>query len=174
MHTTLRVSLLALACSSALLAQYPQSSTLPRGDVRLNSTLLNNSVIGFGHWRTASPKEVLPAGPAGTVPTANVAYVTWAETNLNGQVVVMFARSTNGGFSWLPAQTLYTVQTGEAIDGAETRLLAMGHQVFLVFASNGHTLVAGQQAVFAMASGDQGQTWTGPTPDDETELEGEN
>lgn len=163
MHNTLRVSLLALACSSALLAQYPQSSTLPRGDVRLNSNLLDNTIIGYGHWRTASPKEVLPAGPAGTVATANVAYVTWAETNLSGQVTVRFARSTNGGFSWLPAQTLYTVQAGEVIDGAETRLLAMGHQVFLVFASNGHTLVAGQQAVFAMASGDQGQTWTAPT-----------
>jgi hypothetical protein len=156
--TTLSV----LALASVLAAQYPVSSTLPRGEVRLNSAVLNNNTIGYGHWRTAAPKERIAAGPAGTVPTANVAYVTWAEANTAGAVELKFARSVNGGYSWPQAQTIHTVLAGEAIDGAETRLLAAGHEVFLVFASNRHTLVAGQQAVFALGSADQGQTWSGP------------
>ncbi len=157
------ISLAAAALASALAAQsLPSSSTLPRGEVRLNGTTLNNNTLGFGHWRVVSPEQRLPAGPAGTVPTANVAYVTWGETTPLGQTVLKFRRTKNGGYSWEPNQTLYTTATGEVIDGAETRLVANGHEVFLVFASNGHTLVAGQQAVFAMGSADQGQSWSGP------------
>jgi hypothetical protein len=159
----IRFLLLGAALAAAAAAQYPTSSTLPRGEVRLNGTLLDNNVLGFGHWRTAAPREVLPAAGAGTAPTANAAYVTWLEANGTGQATIRFRRTRTGGYSWEPPQTLHTVAAGEAIDGAETRLLACGHAVFLVFASNGHTLVAGQQAVFAMASGDQGQTWHGPT-----------
>jgi hypothetical protein len=162
MNSTTITTLSVLALASVLAAQYPVSSTLPRGEVRLNSTVLNNNTIGFGHWRTAAPKERIPAGPAGTAPTANVAYVTWAEANAAGVVELKFARSINGGYTWQAAQTIHTVLTGEAIDGVETRLLAAGHEVFLVFASNRHTLVAGQQAVFALGSADQGQTWSGP------------
>lgn len=162
MNSTTITTLSVLALASVLAAQYPVSSTLPRGEVRLNSTLLNNNTIGFGHWRTAAPKERIPAGPAGTAPTANVAYVTWAEANAAGVVELKFARSINGGYTWQAAQTIHTVLAGEAIDGVETRLLAAGHEVFLVFASNRHTLVAGQQAVFALGSANQGQTWSGP------------
>jgi hypothetical protein len=162
MQSTALLSLAVLTATSALTAQLPTSSTLPRGEVRLNGTILDNNTIGFGHWRTAAPRERLTAGPAGTVPTANVAYVTWAEGNLQGQVELKFARTRTGGFTWDAAQTIYTTVAGEAIDGGETRLLANGHEVFLVFASNGHTLVAGQQAVFAIASADQGQTWSAP------------
>jgi hypothetical protein len=162
MQKTLLSFSAVLAATSALTAQFPTSSTLPRGEVRLNGTTLDNNVIGFGHWRTAAPRERIAAGPAGTVPTANVAYVTWAEATPLGQVALKFARTRTGGFTWDAAQTIYTTVAGEAIDGAETRLLCSGHQVFLVYASNGHSLVAGQQALFAIASGNQGQTWTAP------------
>lgn len=161
-RSTLLLCGVAAALASDLLAQYPQSSTLPRGEVRLNSTVLDNNTLGFGHWRVAAPAERLPAGPAGTVPTANVAYVTYVEANALGQATIQFRRTRNGGFTWEPATTLHTVAAGEAIDGAETRLVARGHEVFVVYASNGHTLVAGQQAVFAIGSADQGQTWSAP------------
>lgn len=161
-HQVICCGLLA-TLTGALAAQFPTSSTLPRGEVRLNSTLLDNNVLGYGHWRVAAPEQRLQAGPTGTVATANVAYVTWLEAGPTGSPIVRFARTRNGGFSWEPSITLYTVAAGEAIDGAETRLVAHGHEVFLVFASNGHTLVAGQQAVFAMGSADQGQTWSAPT-----------
>jgi hypothetical protein len=163
MNTTLRSLSFVLASAGILSAQYPQSSLLPRGEVRLNGPVLDNTVLGFGHWRVAAPKERLPAGPAGTVPTANVAYTCYLEPNGLGQATIQFRRTRNGGFSWDAPQAIYTVATGEVIDGAETRLVAFGHTVFLVFASNAHTLIAGHQAVFVMGSTDQGQTWTPAT-----------
>lgn len=162
MRTQSILFLSALALSAAATAQYPLSSTLPRGETLLTATPQDHNLIGFGYWRTAAPSERLPAGPAGTVPTAQVAYVTYGEATASG-VNLLFRRTTNGGLTWSAPTTLYTTQTGEAIDPAETRLVAAGHEVFVVFASNGHTLVAGQQAVFALGSADQGQTWTAPT-----------
>ncbi|MCC7395902.1 MAG: exo-alpha-sialidase [Planctomycetes bacterium] len=159
-HTILSLCAIG-ALAAAAAAQYPTSSTLPRGEVLLTAAPTNNDVIGFGFWRTCSPVEKLPAGPAGTAPTAQVAYVSYGEGTL-GAGSIMFRRTTDGGRTWGAPQVLYTTVAGEAIDGAETRLVGSGHEVFLVFASNAHTLIAGHQAVFAMGSADQGQTWSAP------------
>lgn len=43
------------ALAAAAAAQYPTSSTLPRGEVLLTAAPTNNDVIGFGFWRTCAP-----------------------------------------------------------------------------------------------------------------------
>jgi ATP-dependent protease HslVU (ClpYQ) peptidase subunit len=153
--------LLALAVSASLRAQLPVSSTLPRGEHQLTSNYTNVLTHGYGNWRLASPRDVLPAGPAGTVATAQVAYVTYMDKDLQNRDALMFRRSIDGGRTWLAPQTLYTLSTGEIIDTNETRLVAFEHEVYLVFASNVHALTAAQ-GVWAMGSADQGQTWTAP------------
>ncbi|MFN3241209.1 MAG: hypothetical protein ACE37K_06810 [Planctomycetota bacterium] len=157
--------LLAVASfgATATAQLYPRSSRLPRDEVKVNENFVNNAVHGYGSWRIACPSERLPAGPAGTVPTANVCYMTYLDTDASGVESVRFRRSIDGGWSWESAQVLYTVQTNEVFSTGDTRIVASEHDVFIVWASNGHTLVAGEQAVFAIGSDDQGQTWTAPT-----------
>lgn len=151
-----------LSATSSLCAQaLPSSSTLPRGDVKLNNDYMNVATHGYGSWRTVAPRERIAAGPAGTVPTAQVAYVTYMDT-INGIETIEFRRSTNGGYSWGAPVSLYSLVPGEVISSNETRIVASEHDVFIVFASNAHTLAAGLQSVWAIGSSDQGQTWTAP------------
>ena len=159
---TIYYSVLALLGATSLSAQaLPPSSTLPRGDEKLNNDYINVGTHGYGSWRTVAPRERIAAGPAGTVPTAQVAYVTYMDT-INGIETIEFRRSTNGGYSWSAPTSLYSLVAGEVVDTNETRIVASEHDVFIVFASNAHTLAAGLQSVWAIGSSDQGQTWTGP------------
>lgn len=159
--TTLSILTLAAIASSLAAQQLPRSSTLPRGEFQANTYHMNVGVHGCGSWRLAAPHERLPAAGVGTVPTAQVAYLTYMDQDALGHDCVMFRRSTNGGFSWNTAQTLYTLVTNEIFDTNETRILAHGHEVYIVFASNAHSLGAGQSC-WAMGSADQGQTWSNP------------
>ncbi|MCK5942316.1 MAG: exo-alpha-sialidase, partial [Planctomycetes bacterium] len=142
---------------------YPRSSRLPRAEVKVNETFVNNAVHGYGSWRIACPSERVPAGPAGTVPSANVCYVTYMDADPTGIESVRFRRSVDGGLTWGAGQILYTLPVGEVFSSGDTRIVASEHDVFVVWASNGHTLAAGEQAVFAVGSNDQGQTWSAPT-----------
>lgn len=163
---------LTLACSVSAQA-YPRSSRLPRDEVKVNETFVNNSVQGYGGWRIAAPSERVPAGPAGTVPSANVCYMAYLDRDAAGAETLRFRRSTNGGYSWGAPQQLMTLQAGEVWSTGDMRILASEHDVFVVWSSNAHTLAAGQQAVFAIGSDDQGQSWTGATlltPEFQTNL----
>jgi len=154
--------LFTLVAAAALPAQQlPTSSTLARGEHRLTTNYRNVNVHGFGSWRLAAPRQVLPAGAPGTYPTAQVAYVTYMDKDLQNRNIVQFRRTIDGGFTWQAPQTLYTLATNELMDTADTRLLAFEHEVFLVFASNVHNRGAAQ-GCWAMGSTDQGQTWTAP------------
>lgn len=156
------LSTLALAAAASQLAaqQLPRSSTLPRGEVQANDFHIDVNVQGWGTWRVAAPRERLPAGP-GMAPTANVAYATYMDQNAQGADTIEFRRSIDGGYTWQAPQTIYTLAGAEIWDAAETRLLAHGNEVYFVFASNAHNL-GGTQSCWAMASGDQGQTWSAP------------
>ena len=161
----LPVFLLVLGAASpvAVAQTLPLSSTLSRGEVRLTDNYIDVNTHGWGTWRHAAPLQRLPAGPAGTVPTAQVCYVSYLDSDLQGNALLQFRRSTNGGYSWGAAQTVYTLGAGELLSSAETRLVAFGHEVYLVWASNAHNLANGAaQGVWACGSADQGQTWTAP------------
>jgi hypothetical protein len=157
-HCTL---VLLVAAASLAAQQLPRSSTLPRGEFLANDDHINVLVQGYGSWQLAAPRERLPAGVAGTVATAQVAYVTYMDKNTAGIDTIEFRRSIDGGYTWQSPQTLYTLTTNEIFDTNETRLLAHRHEVYLVFASNGHNLGNGQSC-WAMGSADQGQTWSAP------------
>lgn len=158
-HTSLA---LVLATTASLTAQgLPVSSTLARGEAQLTSNYTNVLTHGYGSWRLASPREKITAGVAGTVPTAQVAYVTYMDLNAQGRDSLQFRRSIDGGFTWQAPQTLYSLSTGEVMDTNETRLVAFEHEVFLLFTSNAHGLSTAQ-GCWAMGSTDQGQTWTAP------------
>ena len=132
---TIYYSVLALLGATSLSAQaLPPSSTLPRGDEKLNNDYINVGTHGYGSWRTVAPRERIAAGPAGTVPTAQVAYVTYMDT-INGIETIEFRRSTNGGYSWSAPTSLYSLVAGEVVDTNETRIVASEHDVFIVFAS---------------------------------------
>jgi hypothetical protein len=153
--------LLTLATSSAIVAQLPVSSTLARGEQQLTSNYTNVLTHGYGSWRLAAPREVLPSGPVGTYPTAQVAYATYMDKDSLNRDALMFRRSIDGGRTWQAPQTLYSIVTGEIVDTNEMRLVAFEHEVYVVFASNAHALASGQ-GCWAMGSADQGQTWTAP------------
>jgi hypothetical protein len=158
-HTSLA---LVLATSVSLTAQgLPVSSTLARGEVQLTSNYTNVATHGYGNWRVASPRQKVPAGAPGTVPTAQVAYVTYMDLDALGHDSLKFRRSIDGGFTWQAPQTIYSLATGEIMDTNETRLVAFEHEVFLLFTSNAHSLSTAQ-GCWAMGSSDQGQTWTVP------------
>ncbi len=157
------ISLGCLAAPAVPAQQLPPSSTLPRGEVRLSSDHIDVGVHGFSSWRIAAPKERLPAGPAGTMPTAQVAYVCYMDKDLAGRDVLAFRRTIDGGYTWQAAQTLHTTAVGEVLSGPETRLVAFGHEVYVVWASNAQNLSTTlRHGVWAMGSADQGQTWTAP------------
>lgn len=157
------VSVLAAAAAAQ---QLPRSSTLPRAEYKLNNTYIDVATHGWGSWRLASPHQVLPAGPIGTVPTAQVAYICYLDKNAQNDDVFQFRRSIDGGMTWGNAQTLYTgfrsAPQLEVFAAGETQLLAFGHEVYLVFASDRHNLGGGAQGVWALGSLDQGQTWSAP------------
>lgn len=162
MNKTFVVSCLALAFTSSWLsAQLPVNSSLARGEVQLTAQYTNVLTHGYGSWRLAAPRQVLPAGVAGTVPTAQVVYATYMDKDAQNADSLQFRRSIDGGRTWEAPRVLYSLATGELIDTNETRLLAFEHEVFLVFASNIHALGTGQ-GVWVMASADQGQNWTAP------------
>lgn len=154
---------LLVAATSAVAQTLPTSSTLPRGEVRLTDNYIDVNTQGWGTWRNAAPAQRLPAGPAGTVPTAQVAYVSYMDSDLQGNTQLRFRRSINGGLTWDAPVNVHTLASGELLSAAETRLLAFEHEVYLVWASNLHNLNNGAaQGVWAAGSADQGQTWTQP------------
>ena len=158
-HSSCLLAGLSHACSIGAQV-YPRSSRLPRDEVKVNEAFVNNSVQGYGGWRIAAPSERVPAGPAGTVPSASVCYMAYLDRDAAGAETLRFRRSTNGGYSWGAPQQLVTLQAGEVWSTGDMRILACEHDVFVVGSSNAHTLAAGQQAVFAIGSDDQGQSWT--------------
>ncbi|MFM1872141.1 MAG: hypothetical protein RL398_1563 [Planctomycetota bacterium] len=164
MNPRLSFVLAVAAAASALTAQstLPPSSSLPRGEVRLTDNYINVNTHGWGTWRMAAPAQVLQAGPVGTVPTAQVAYVSYMDSDGSG-TYLRVRRSKNGGFSWEAPINVHTLSPGEVLSSAETRLVAFEHEIYLVFASNLHNLSSTlAQSVWAVGSNDQGQTWTQP------------
>ncbi len=162
-HIPIILSTLVATAATAVAQNLPLSSTLPRGETRLTDNYIDVNTHGWGTWRHAAPKQRLPAGTSGTVPTAQVCYASYMDSDLQGNTLLQFRRSINGGFTWLPAQTVHTLATGELLSAPETRLVAFEHEVYLVWASNAHNLINGAaQGVWACGSADQGQTWTAP------------
>lgn len=162
-NATLFLAAIASLAAAASAQQYPVSARLPRTELKVNDSFVNVGVHGYGSWRVAAPTERVAAGPAGTVPSANVCYMTYMDADTSGVESIRFRRSTDGGLTWGAPQVLHTLVPNEVIDTNETRIVASQHDVFVVWAGNGHTLAAGEQAVFAIGSNDQGQTWTAPT-----------
>ncbi|MCA8952521.1 MAG: exo-alpha-sialidase [Planctomycetes bacterium] len=165
MQHNLRLSaaVLTLLGAAPLCAQsLPTSSTLPRGEYQLNDDFLDVGTHGWGSWKVASPRQVIAAGPAGTVPTAQVAYVTYLDRNTAGDDLIQFRRSIDGGYTWQAPVTVYTLAATEFLAAGETRLVAYNHEVYIVYASNGHNLAGNDQSVWALGSPDQGQTWSAP------------
>lgn len=156
------VAALSLAAAAAAQVALPPSSSLPRGEVRLTDDYINVNLHGWGSWRAAAPAQVLPAGPAGTVPTAQVAYASYLDSDASG-TYLRVRRTRNGGYTWDAPTTVHTLAANEVLSSTETRLVAFEHEVYLVFATNLHNLSSTlAQSVWAVGSNDQGQTWTPP------------
>lgn len=166
LHSTLHAAALAVALTPALTAQ----DLAPRPEVQLSSGLVTTSIYGFSGWQIASPKQALPADPARNLAhTARVVYTAWPDLSAPGStdIVLRFARSTDGGWSWNPltAIDVWTADSlsGETFDAVGLDLLADGHNVFLVITAdrNSQGLPDPQQRDFCwvLGSNDQGQTW---------------
>lgn len=163
-HNHLALFLLSFVATAALAqTPLPPSSSLPRGEFRLTDNYIDVNLHGWGSWRMAAPKDRLPAGPLGTVPTAQVAYVSYLDSDAQGTTSLRVRRTRNGGYSWDAPVTVHTLSANEILSSGETRLVAFEHEVYLVFASNLHNLSSTlAQSVWAVGSNDQGQTWTPP------------
>jgi len=116
----------------------------------------------------ATPKEAVDPTFAGGVHTAKVVYAAWWESDPNGDTALVFDRSIDGGWSW--GANRQVIFTNNLLNGEWTRqqhfqLLAWENNVYVVLLSS-RLHPAGHQdaeAVIALASTDQGQTWHGPT-----------
>jgi hypothetical protein len=126
--------------------------------------LVNKSTDGGLTW--GSPTQVnsgdRPAIAAD--PTApNYVYATWTVFNKNGNLnnaATMFARSTDGGQTWQPAQTLHQAPGTDFNDGAQLVVLPDGTLVDTVTEGdfkNNHTVT-----LLLLRSSDRGQTWSAP------------
>lgn len=176
MHCTLRSlpvlrTLLAAAALAAALTAQTTNSILPRGDLQLSTTpgvhnaVAGNLDAGFQMYDVASPKQDLPDRTGGLVATSRLVYAVYAD-QIGGNVVVQFVRSTDGGRTFAAPVTIYTCNTagGEDLDTGDEQLdlYCYEDQVFVTLLSNSQDLAGGGQAAFALASTDQGQTWSAP------------
>lgn len=179
---TLAAALLAVPAA----AQLQRNSSLDRGDIRLSNTLgvinssvaqgaNNNADAGFGAFTTRAPKQFLPERPAqGLVATPRFVYSVYGDA-IQGNVVLQFLRSTDGGRNWETPRTVYTCNTagGETLEtynsnstgGSEIGLWCHGEQVWVTWLTDDFATPAatsGMQRLYAAGSADQGQTWTAP------------
>jgi len=157
---------------AALLSTTASAQLLSRGEHQLTDP--NNTQgspvqsAGFGHWRLATPDGNLPADPAkGLTATAQLVYAVFTDEDPTTSDTVLSVRtSTDGGLTWRPAQTIYTVDTlaGESLStgGVETQILASHHNVAVIFATNRHDAAQSGQSAWVIGSSDQGQTWSAP------------
>jgi hypothetical protein len=160
-----------LALTIPLAAQLPNSSILPRPDLQLtttpgmfNGTSGSNLDSGYRMYDVAAPQQDLLDRSGGLVATARLMYAAYAD-QIGGNVVIQFARSTDGGRSYGAPVTIYTCNTpgGENLDTGdeELDLVCHGDQVYVTFLTNRDDLVTNGQSLYAVGSNDQGQTWSG-------------
>ena len=64
---------------------------------------VTTSVYGFAGWQIASPKQSLPASGS-LAATARVVYAIWVDQNAAGDNVLRFAKSDDGGYSYVIKQ----------------------------------------------------------------------
>ena len=160
--TSLLITTVLLGTATTLAQTKPPGFGLPRGEFNASSASnpLPSGISASNKWRVAAPKQALqPTGP-GLVHTARVAYAAYVDTDSSATTIIAFRRSTDGGLTWGPSQTLYTFQ-GEKFECCSFELLAEGHSVYVVV-GYGFPWPPSHDMVWAFGSLDQGQTWDGP------------
>ena len=143
-----------------ILSATPATGQILRGEARLAATTTCRGQA------IAAPRERLPAAGPGTVATARLVVTAWIERpTTTNRDEIRLARSLDGGWSWQPAAVIYTAAVGERLasttnDGLNgVRLACSGHTVFVAYTSD-KAVAADQENVYALASPDQGQTWS--------------
>ena len=134
------------------------SSSLPRGDTKLNANYSPVGSQGFGAWRIATPKQLL----AGASPTAKVAYAVYMDLDAAQATQLHVRRSSDGGLTWESAKVVFTVGATDRLQADWTSILAWENQVFVVYVTGAQGATIGPRSVWCVGSADQGQTWTAP------------
>lgn len=172
--STVALASVAVAFTCLPLAAQIQNSNLPRRDRQLttvagviNDVAASNLDAGFGMFDVASPKQDLPDRAGGLVATSRLLYAVYADF-VGGSVVIQFVKSTDGGRSYGAPTTIYTCNTAGGEDLApgeeELGLWCHGDEVYFTLLTNRDSLGAtiASQSLYAVASADQGQTWSAP------------
>ncbi len=137
---------------------------LPRKEIRVNSTSLRSRAVtrhmSVGQALVFSPRELAPASGPGLHPTAVLVYAIWVEKAQPGYLV-KFTRSVDGGFTWGLPKTIFKQNGGGAWDFEQLAAGATYNQVFVVMSTG--TSTGWPNEIYAMASADEGNTWTKPT-----------
>jgi hypothetical protein len=130
---------------------------------------VNKSTDGGRSW--SQPVQVGPAGDKPSItadPTnPNFVYATWAGINNNihdngWQAATMFARSTDGGQTWQPAQDIHDAPNNDFNYGHQIVVLPNGTLIDAF--SEGSYQNNPQVALTLLRSTDHGQTWSAPIP----------
>lgn len=160
----MRILLACLASSGVALAQ-TTSGTVPRPLLQLNRSNTPVGTIDWDAWKLSSPRQRNAADSTkGFAPTADVVHAIFPD--LDKQIgfipTLEYRKSVDGGRSFLPAVTLFQLQAQETWTGPQTYLTSENQLVFVVYQSDAHNTASDNEAVYVMASEDQGQTWKGP------------
>ncbi len=132
-----------------------QNSLLPRTGLRET----------VGNIRVACPDEKAGPSAPGLHATPLLAYTAWVE-QYGGKVYVRFRRSTDGGFTWSQAKTIFSTPIGGGGDLENMALGATYNQVFLAMCVgkwDPKKSSAWPNDIYVLASPDEGKTWLGPT-----------
>lgn len=158
---------LAIAILSTTCAASAQTSTeaLPRPLTKINRSATPVGIIAWDAWKVSSPKQrVAGDSSKGLAPTADVVHAIYPDldTQIGFIPTLEYRRSTDGGRSWQAAKTLYQLKAQESWSAPGTHVASENNLVFVVFQTDAHDVTTDSEAVYVMASEDQGQNWTAP------------
>lgn len=165
MNMRLVATATTLLCSIGSLSAQTSNESLPRPLTKINRGFTPVGVIGWDAWKLSSPKQRLAADTGkGYAPTADVIHAIYPDLDKGiGFIPTLeYRKSVDGGRSWRAASTLYQLKAQENWSAEHTHLVSEGQTVFAIFQSDAHDVSTDSEAVYVMASEDQGQNWTKP------------
>jgi hypothetical protein len=155
-----------LVLASSVAAQ-PPAPMCSRGETQLSVNPIDTSPTIHVWMKLSTPKQAAPPASPGEVHTAQVVYAAWWESNPNGDTDLVIDRSTDGGWTW--GQNRQVIFTNNSAAGEWTRqqyfrICSWESKVYVVLLSSRlhPSGSSSAEALIALGSEDQGQTWHGP------------